>query len=140
MRRLTEPAVLAVLALRAWLEGQAERRFTLVTASAETWVDDAQLERVLQVVQLRVRLRPDVPPADQMAEAWNAHDLLPSVGQARVEVEAGRRTLVLVGADLRALSVAVSATPVSTRDYLASLAARAALFLLPGGRPTRAAR
>ena len=32
MRRLTELAVLAVLALRAWLEGQAERRFTLVTA------------------------------------------------------------------------------------------------------------
>mgnify|MGYP001369229108 CR=1 FL=1 len=102
MRRLTELAVLAVRVLRAWLEGQAERRFTLATVSAEAWVDDAQLERVLQVVQLRVRLRPDVPPADQMAEAWNAHDLLPSVGQARVEVEAGRRTLVLVGADLRA--------------------------------------
>lgn len=122
MRRLTELLVLAVLSLRAWLEGQVERRHPLITLECGRW---------------SVTVRADSGNVVQrLVDAWNADTERRWVCPARV-IDGG---IVLTAAEGERWLCNTTGRDASWADIAASLAARAALFILPGGRPTRAAR
>jgi len=124
MRRLTELLVLAVLALRSWLEGQAERRHPTITLRCGAW-------------SVSVRASSGAEAMRRLADAWNADDERRHVAPARIGADG---TLVITSEEGRLLAATLAGADAPWTDVAASVAARAALFLLPGGRPTRAPR
>lgn len=121
MRRAGELLVLAILALRHWLEGQAERRHPLLTLTCDRW-------------SVSVRAGRD-SVARRFVDAWNEDPERRAVAEARLE---GDDTFVLTTEEGSLISARIETLGVNASwpDIAASLAARAALFLLPGGSRT----
>lgn len=119
-----------LLLLRTCLERHAERRRALLTVTCGPWSVTVRAAVDRRGTMLRI------------VDAWNSDPFRRAGFPARVDSDDALTITTPAerapGGRLKMVEINVSTRHASVLDLVASAAATAALFVLPGGRPSRA--